>query len=356
MEWAFFFQWRVHLACYVSLVVSGFLSVDRLPLFPRPRCRLAPASDSAPSRVFECFLYHSEADMLYVHLQTLSGHVDKFVIAYSNLSFAHNIYSPVTLEPFQAEIMRYRPEIHFLYVDFGALPLADCRYRNGTAWRREATARNYLLEGVKALAPQPHDIVLPVDVDEIPTRSAVGLVRSRPPIHYYNLKGLLFHYSFRWRVGAWERPLAIRYGSLAFPLDDYKFMPMLFPLPGVLHYHCSFCFPTIAEILKKLRSFSHTEYSRGKYTDPNYVYARIACGYGVLPNRWKMPERLTLMDVNVRDVVIPDDRRFDFLRARIGLQDLGDWPGLNISGVKEYMPCACRLKTDPDFAEIGTLM
>jgi hypothetical protein len=350
------FQWRVHLGFYIFLVLAAFPFFERFPFFRRPRCGVRSTIEDAPSRIFDCFLYHSEAHMLLAHLRTLSGLVDKFVIAYSNYSFAHNLYSPVSFAPFEREIMQYAADVIFLYVDFSVLPLSECRYRNGTAWKREATARNFLLEGVRRMDPQPQDIVLLCDVDEIVTRSAIPLIKARPPIHYYNLQGLLFHYSFRWKVGTWERPLAIRYGSIAFSLDDYKFMPMLFPLPGVLHYHCSFCFPTIAEIIGKLRSFSHTEYSQGKYRDPNYVYARVACGYGVLPNRWKMPERLTPMAFNVRDISLPDDTRFDFLRARIGFQDLGNWPELNISNIKAYMPRSCRLKDDPEFERIGTLM
>jgi hypothetical protein len=96
------------------------------------------------------------------------------------------------------------------------------------------------------------------------------------------------------------------------------------------------------EVLRKLGSFSHTEFSEGKYRNPNYVYARIACGYGVLPNQWKMPERLTLVNFDSRAVFLPNDLRFDFLRQRIGFRDLGD---LNLTGsqVRSYQPQECNV-------------
>jgi hypothetical protein len=285
--------------------------------------------------------------MLYLHLLTLSGHVDKFVIGYSNYSFANDRYSPLSFFPFEREILSYSESMVFVYVDFHSTPLSASRYRNGTAWRREATARNRLIDGVRSLDPGPNDLVLLCDVDEIVTREAVRLIKRRPPVHYYNVRGLLFHYTFRWEVGEWERPLVIRYGAIDAPLDDYKFAPFVFALPGVLHFHCSFCAPNISEVLWKLRSFSHMEYSEGRFQDPNYVYARIACGYGLLPTRWKMPERLKLVEFRKEKIWMPEDGRFDFLKRRIGFQDLSEF-SLNVSAIRKYMPKKCPLKKDPD--------
>jgi hypothetical protein len=280
--------------------------------------------------------------MLYLHLLTLARCVDKFIIGFSNVTFTNQATSAMTFSPFDEEIGGFSDQTTFLYINFAKLKLSHSVWRNETAWRREATARNFLIEGVNLFNPAPDDLILLCDVDEIVTRRAIHLIRHSPPTHYYNLRGLLYHYSFRWVVSEWERPLVIRYGSLRAPLDDYKFMPFLFDLPGILHHHCSYCFPRMAEILKKLKSFSHTEFSQGRFRDPNYVYARIACGYGVLPTQWKMPERLTLVDFNVNDVYLPNDVRFDFLRQRIGFRDLGEL-GLNRSGVESYRPVDCNL-------------
>jgi hypothetical protein len=293
--------------------------------------------------------------MLYLHLLTLEKSVDYFVIGYSNHSFTSQVYSPMTFDPFEEEIHSFSDQIVLVFVDFNVTPLAQSKWDNGTAWRREATARNHLIEGVKRLKPEADDLVLLCDVDELVTRNAILLVRRRPPVHYYNLQGLLFHYSFRWQVGEWERPVVIRYGSIQFPLDDYKFVPFLFPLPGILHYHCSFCFPRIADVLRKLRSFSHTEYSAGRFRDPNYVYGRIACGYGVLPPRWKMPDRLTLVDFNAKDIYLPNDARFDFLMYRIGFQDIPNF-ALNATAIRHHMPGNCSLKNAVSLGPIGAMI
>jgi hypothetical protein len=71
--------------------------------------------------------------------------------------------------------MNYRSEIVCLDINFVSVALSESRHRNATPSNREATARN----------PRPQDIIPLVNVDEIPTRSAIGSTKSRPPIHYF---------------------------------------------------------------------------------------------------------------------------------------------------------------------------
>jgi hypothetical protein len=108
----------------------------------------------------------------------------------------------------------------------------------------------------------------------------------------------------------------------------------------------------MADIFTKLRSFSHSEYSEGQYADPNYIYARIACGYGVLPERWQMPEKLQLTKFDSRIIFVPDDPRFDFLKARIGFRDLDEFP-LSKVEIMGHVPPGCPI--DIDSETIGVL-
>jgi hypothetical protein len=268
--------------------------------------------------------------------------VDKFVIGWSNESFSTAETSPLSFAPFEHEILSFSRTMMLFYIDIKSLPEARSMYRNETAWKREAAARNYLIEGVNMMHPTPNDLILLCDVDEIVSRQSIGLIRSCPPAHYYNLWGSLYHYSFRWRVTDWKRPLVIRYGAIQAPLDNYKFMPFLFPLPGVHHYHCSFCFPTIAGIFRKLRSFSHTEFAVPKFMNPNYIYARIACGYGTIPPMWKQPEVLVPVDFDPNFIFLPGDTRLEFLRWRIGFTDLDDFQW-NMSQIRQFMPRNCTV-------------
>jgi beta-1,4-mannosyl-glycoprotein beta-1,4-N-acetylglucosaminyltransferase len=278
--------------------------------------------------------------MLYVHLSTLSEYVDRFVIGHCNVTFTNQPTTGMTLSPFEKEIMSYSDQILFWFIDLPSLPLATSKWRDEPAWRREATARNFLIEGVKQFHPFRQDLVLLTDVDELVTRRAIDFVRRDPPGHYYNLYGRLYHYSFRWVVGEWERPMVIRFGAFRMPLDDYKFVKFIRRFPEDLHHHCSFCFPRVSDVVGKLVSFSHTEFSQGKFRDPNYVLARIFCGYGVLPPQWKMPEVLKPVEFDANDIFVPDDPRVAFLKQRVGFQDL-DSLHLNRSLFDLYRPPNC---------------
>jgi hypothetical protein len=350
----FWFRWRLHVGFYLFLITVFLPVFDYIVSVPSPLCGLRSGTKAPPCRVFDCFLYHSEAYMLYLHLLTLSNSVDRFVIGSSNYSFANDNFSPVSFVPFAREIATFSAKITFLDIDFSRIAMSESKYRNESAWHREATARNYLIRGVRRHRPGAADLIMLCDVDELVTGRAVQVIRSRPPIHYYNIQGLLFHYSFRWLVSDWERPLVIRYGSLSAPLDDYKFLPFLMPLSGVLHYHCSFCFPRLADVMRKLKSFSHTEFASGRFRDHNYVYARIACGYSILPSQWKMPERLTHVPLGT-DIFLPKDRRFNFMRARIGFVDLQKYR-FNLTAIKQFMPKSCPLKADDSWSRVGLLM
>jgi hypothetical protein len=302
------------------------LSLDEMPMDPK---------------IFDCFLYHNEAYMLYLHLLTLSPVVDRFVIGHSNQSFTCQIIAPISLDPFEPEIRAFSSQITFLYIDYDHLPMGKSRFRDEIAWHREATARNLLIEGVRPSKPSPRDLILLCDVDEIVTRAAIKIIRQKPPRHYCNLQGVQYFYSFRWRVREWKRPLVIRFGSVCRPLDDYRFMPYLCPLPGILHYHCSFCFPDLRSFLVKVKSFSHKEWSVDLFHDPNYILARIACGYPVRQSTGTKQKKLTLVEFDSRNVFLPNDARFDFLKDRMGFRDLAQFR-FNMTRVRKYLPSDCR--------------
>jgi hypothetical protein len=293
-------------------------------------------------RIFDCFLYSGESFMLYVRLVSLVGRVDFFVIGWSALSFSGQQILNLSFSPFENEIRTFRGEMHFVHIDFSKGALSTSSHRGSEIpWRREATARNSLLLGVTGLFPRRQDLVMLSDLDEICLPPAIPLIRAKPPGIYYNLRGTTYYYSFRWKLGLWFRPVIIRYGRFVAPLDSYRYRPIICVLPGILHHHCSCCFPTIGQVLLKFRSFSHTEYATVGRMDPHYLLARLLCGMGLLPKVPNWPERFILVPWNGSDLTLPADGRFDFLRFRIGFQDL-DTVQWNISKLRDFMPADCN--------------
>lgn len=281
------------------------------------------------ARIFDCFLYHNEAYMLALRLATLADYVDKFIIGYSEQSFSNpNITIKLDFAPFEDEIKKYQDKIIWVNTTLGDNSTLDYSVYRGSevAWRREATLRNNLIRGVRKCFPRPNDIILLSDVDEIPYRSAIGWIRKHPPEDYYNLYGDLYHASFRWRVVEWTRPVIIRYSNYSVPLNDYKFFPIKIIKKLAMHYHCSFCFPTVSEVIRKLKSFAHTEFSTGDFLNASYIAARVLCGKGIVPmphpeHNWDMLSLATLNDMNSK-IFIPNDPRLSFLKEKMPFKDL----------------------------------
>jgi hypothetical protein len=89
----------------------------------------------------------------------------------------------------------------------------------------------------------------------------------------------------------------------------------------------------MATVPRKLAGFSHIEFYAERSQDPNSVYARIACGCGVLPPMGKGPEQLILVFVNRKRMCLPDDERSDFLVRRIGFNDFQ----MDFRAIKSHM-------------------
>lgn len=279
-------------------------------------------------RIFDCFLYHNEAYMLALRLATLADYVDKFVIGFSEESFSDpTITIKLDFAPFEDQIQKYEHKIVWVNTTLGDNSTLDYSVYRGdeVAWRREATVRNNLITGVRRCFPHQRDIILLSDVDEIPYRNAIGWIKKHPPNDYYNLYGDLYHASFRWRVVEWTRPVVIRYSNYSMPLNDYKFLPIKIVKKQSMHYHCSFCFPTVKEVIRKLRSFAHTEFSTGDFLNSSYIVARVLCSKGIVPmphpeQNWEMLSQAELKEMNPK-IFIPDDKRLNFLTEKMPFKD-----------------------------------
>jgi hypothetical protein len=97
-------------------------------------------------------------------------------------------------------------------------------------------------------------------------------------------------------------------------------------------FHCSYCFPSMRQVIAKLKSFSHDEFSMGQYVDPNYIYAHVYCGHSLFKGQYK------LVDFDPMGLEIPDDPRFDFMKLRLSFSDLDQYQ-FNLTRMREFAPC-----------------
>lgn len=118
-------------------------------------------------RVYDCFTFFNELDVLEFRLQELYDTVDKFIITEANLSHSGKPKEYILqnnwerFKPYADKIVRIQVD------DFPETP---------DSWVREKFQRDALARGLTDL--QPEDIVITSDLDEIPRAEMIEMIKT----------------------------------------------------------------------------------------------------------------------------------------------------------------------------------
>lgn len=124
------------------------------------------------ARVFDCFVFATELDLLEIRLHELAQVVDFFVVAEAEVTFKGE---PKPLV-FQSNRDRFAPFAERIrHVVVRDMPAGTSKADN---WRRQQYQRNALIAGIDDATPE--DIVLLSDVDEIPRAESVRALAASP--------------------------------------------------------------------------------------------------------------------------------------------------------------------------------
>lgn len=239
-------------------------------------------------KVFDCFTFFNELDLLEFRLRLLNDYVDHFIIAESNLTF-NGKNKPYNFEASRERFKEWENKITYLPVKQTTEGLHfenDKSYNPvSAAWKLENEQRNAL--GQVSHLINDEDLVLVSDLDEIPDPA---VLRKLKPIGEPVAFSLLFHYYYmncqntgesRW----WQGCVAasgkmfkeITPQGLRNNRDIYRSIKK-----GGWH----FSFLGGAEkISYKIQSYAHTEYNQEKYYDIKYIEASIKKGEDILKRK-----------------------------------------------------------------------
>ncbi len=233
-------------------------------------CILFNIFDFAKSvKIYDAFTFNDEWDSLEIRVRTLADIVDVFVICESSVTFsgrAKPLYlteSPNFLEEFRTK---------FRIVN------AKLRAREPkNSWNNEYVSRNALFSGMFDVAEE--DWVLISDLDEIPRpENLLRLKTNEITEKSVGFPCVLFCYNYGWKAdGTFGMPVAHRISQLrrgGIQSTAWRSAAYRFPINSC--WHCSYCFGRdnqsfAAAVISKLVSFAHTEFSSGKYVDPEYI-------------------------------------------------------------------------------------
>jgi Glycosyltransferase family 17 len=212
-------------------------------------------------KVLDTFLYSgigTEADLLECRLRELDGAADWHVIVEGALTFQGGM-KPLSFDSpeNQRRFAPWRDKIWYV----AHYPTTEHPGKEpGAAWAREHSSRQAVRYGLQAVGAEEGDIILHGDVDEIPSRGAVGSLREHAgEIIPCKLNLRFFMFAVDWEVPwRWNAPSVMRYGQL----DDFTRLREsgwgTWPYDGPHGWHLTWLGGRQAA-LEKVHAFSHTE-------------------------------------------------------------------------------------------------
>ncbi|NGX53260.1 MAG: hypothetical protein KR126chlam5_01573 [Candidatus Anoxychlamydiales bacterium] len=228
-------------------------------------------------KVFDCFPFFNEVELLEVRLNELYDVVDYFVIVESPLTFTGNC-KPLYFEANKQRFSKFLDKI--IYIVTPAFESMD------DPWQREIEQRNYILKGLNKAKRQ--DIIIISDVDEIVKHSAISKIKKmllekqkskKRKFKYVKIEQNNYRYYLN-RVHIeplGTRAMATTYKQLK-KKSPQKLRENIFndwPIIKEAGWHFSFL-GGIDGIYYKIESFSHQEFNNQKYKNKKNIYEKIS--------------------------------------------------------------------------------
>jgi hypothetical protein len=146
-------------------------------------------------KVYDCFTFFNELDLLEIRLQELYDIVDYFVIAESNMSHSGKPKEYTLLEN-MARFEQWSDKIRRIAVD--DMPVTD------NSWVREKFQRDALSRGLTDV--ESDDLIIISDLDEIPRAEIIEMIKEdENQYERYVLQVPLFRYKFNFLK--WYQPV-----------------------------------------------------------------------------------------------------------------------------------------------------
>jgi beta-1,4-mannosyl-glycoprotein beta-1,4-N-acetylglucosaminyltransferase len=230
---------------------------------------------SKPRKIYDLLLINTELNWLEIRLGQMYDHVDYFIILEASMTF-QDTPKPLFVQENWSRFEKYHSKMirHTLNIE-GA--------KFEKTWDRETFSRNAMYDQVIPYLEGPQvaamgDVILVSDVDEIPRPSTLTALRNCRFPQKLSLHSDMYYYSFQWHSrGDWAHPQATYYNGndtvlpndLRGSADSHLYRAA---------WHCSYCFSTIGEFIKNIKSFSHSELNLDRYKDPQQIMEHVRYG------------------------------------------------------------------------------
>ena len=172
-------------------------------------------ADRRMPRIFDCFIFFNELDLLEIRFNELDSVVDRFVLCEASVTFRGEP-KPLYFQANRERFRQFLPKIVHVVVD--DMPMraggsAYWRIYSKQHWRREKFQRNAIRRGLSAAGPE--DFVILSDLDEIPRASVIAdLARTTAP-QVFSLQMSSHRYFANLREArVWDKARMARFGDI----------------------------------------------------------------------------------------------------------------------------------------------
>ena len=237
-------------------------------------------------KIYDCFTFYNEFELLALRLEELYDHVDHFVLVEANRTF-QNAEKPFYFTEQMEDTRWKRYSDKIILVQVPNMP------EDTDAWGRERWQRDAILHGLVNAGPD--DIILIGDADEIPRPETVEYLRTSDRA-IWGFRMPLFNFRYNYMLinqdcySVWSG--AVRRRVLVSPEEFRRMRHVLSGLeygyqdPTIeIVEHAGWHFTYLGNedfARAKIQSFAHTETNTPDIIDQLNIESSIARGAGII--------------------------------------------------------------------------
>ena len=254
-------------------------------------------------KIYDCFLFFNENDLLEIRLNELNDVVDYFVIFESQFTFTKKD------KPFNFDINKVQEfKDKIIYIknnDFIKSP---------NPWEMEKYQRNKLFEGLKNA--EDNDLIILSDLDEIPKKEAVinaFYMCYNKKIKYIRFYLKVFRYAFNNIMESQDGggPIACRKEDIS-SMEELRHKHKGTSSIKDAGWHYSYMM-SIEQMIYKLKSYSHQEYNKWPNNDPVFMQERIKKGQSTFSHEEQSFRLIHLNRKNCPKYLLKNKQKYDKL-------------------------------------------
>jgi len=225
-------------------------------------------------KIYDCFTFNNENDILEVRLNELDEYVDFFVIIEFGITHQGN-YKGKKIN--SNLINKFKKKIKYFYFENFK--------KNLNAWERESFQRNQINEGLRDTSEQ--DVILISDVDEIPNLKKFDFKKIDDYVFAFSQTHSMYKFNLlrndNWigtklckkkilKSPQWLRSLKVKKKYSFFRIDKYfsKTYYKKFKIIDDGGWHFGWLM-NLSQILEKINSYAHTEHNIPKFKNKSYI-------------------------------------------------------------------------------------